>query len=171
LKLTRDRLGSNHYLSGYYLDSLANLFLKTGDLPTAETDARQALAVYAQALPARHLYVASTHQLLGEVLLRRGSLALAEAEFRTALDMNLGLAGPASWRVARSEASLAWALIVRDKAAEGEPMLLAARAKLLTTVGPQHPATQQATARLAEYYRAHHRDAEAARVLAAPDKR
>jgi eukaryotic-like serine/threonine-protein kinase len=171
LKLTRDRLGSSHYLTGYYLDSLAALFLKTGDLPTAETDARQALAVYAQALPARHLYVASTHQLLGEVLLRRGSLALAETEFRTALDMNLGLAGPASWRVARSEASLAWALIVRDKAAEGEPMLVAARVKLLATVGPQHPATQQATARLIEYYRAHHRDAEAARVLAAPDKR
>jgi eukaryotic-like serine/threonine-protein kinase len=171
LKITRDRLGSNHYLTGYYLDSLANLFLKTGDLPTAETDARQALAVYAQALPARHLYVASTHQLLGEVLLRRGSLAPAEAELRTALDMNLGLAGPASWRVARSEASLAWALIARDKATEGEPMLLAARFKLLTTVGPQHPATQQATARLVEYYRAHHRDAEAARVLAAPDKR
>jgi eukaryotic-like serine/threonine-protein kinase len=171
LKLTRDRLGLNHYLTGYYLDSLANLFLKTGDLPTAETDARQALAVYAQALPARHLYVASTHQLLGEVLLRRGSLAVAEAEFRTALDMNLGLAGPTSWRVARSEASLAWALIARDKAAEGEPMLLAARSKLLATVGPQHPATQQTTARLVEYYRAHHRDAEAARVLAAPDKR
>jgi eukaryotic-like serine/threonine-protein kinase len=171
LKITRDRLGSNHYLTGYYLDSLASLFLKTGDLPTAEADARQALAVYAQALPARHLYVASTHQLLGEVLLRRGSLAAAEAELRTALDMNLGLAGAASWRVARSEASLAWALIARDKAAEGEPMLLAARSKLLTTVGPQHPATQQATARLVEYYRAHHRDAEAARVLAAPDKR
>jgi eukaryotic-like serine/threonine-protein kinase len=171
LKITRDRLGSNHYLSGYYLDSLANLFLKTGDLPTAEADAREALAVYAQALPARHLYVASTHQLLGEVLLRRGSLAAAEAEFRTALDMNLGLAGPASWRVARSEASLAWALIARDKAAEGEPMLLAARSKLLATVGSQHPATQQTTARLVEYYRAHHRDAEAARVLAAPDKR
>jgi hypothetical protein len=50
-------------------------------------------------------------------------------------------------------------------------MLLAARSRLLSTVGAQHPATQQATARLAEYYRAHHRDAEAARVLAAPDKR
>jgi hypothetical protein len=66
---------------------------------------------------------------------------------------------------------LAWALIARDKAAEGEPMLLGARSKLLATVGPQHPATQQTTARLVEYYRAHHRDAEAARVLAAPDKR
>ncbi len=171
LKLTRDRLGPNHYLSGYYLDSLANLFLKTNDLATAEAYARQALAVYAQALPARHLYVASTHQLLGEVLLRRGSQAAAEAELRSALDMNLLLAGPDSWRVARSEASLGWALIVRDKAAEGEPMLLAARSKLLATVGPLHPATQQATARLVEYYRAHHRDAEAARVLAAPDKR
>jgi hypothetical protein len=116
------------------------------------------------------LYIASTHQLLGEVLLRRGSLAAAEAELRTALDMNLGLAGPDSWRSARSEASLGWALITRDKAAEGEPMLIAARSKLLAAV-PQNPATQQATARLVEYYRTHHRNAEAARVLAAPDTR
>jgi hypothetical protein len=50
-------------------------------------------------------------------------------------------------------------------------MLLTARSKLLTTMGSRHPATQQATARLVEYYRAHHRDAEAARVLAEPDKR
>ncbi len=171
LKITRDRLGPNHYLSGYYLDALANLFLKANDLPTAEADARQALAVYASSLPARHLYVASTHQVLGEVLLRRGSLAAAEAELRAALDMTVGLAGAESWRTARSEASLGWALIQRDKAVEGEPMLLAARSKLLTSVGPEHPATQQATARLVEYYRAHHRDADAARVLAAPDKR
>ncbi|HWY93789.1 MAG TPA: tetratricopeptide repeat protein, partial [Steroidobacteraceae bacterium] len=171
LKITRDRLGSNHYLTGYYLDALANLFLKADDVPTAEADARQALAVYAQALPPRHLYVAATHQLLGEVMLRRGSLAAAEAELRTALDMCVGLVGPDSWRAARSEASLGWVLIQRDKAAEGEPMLVAARSKLLAAVGPQHPATQQATARLVEYYRAHHRDADAARVLAAPDKR
>jgi eukaryotic-like serine/threonine-protein kinase len=171
LKITRDRRGSSHYMVGYHLDALANLYLKINDLPTAEADARQALAVYAQSLPARHLYVASTHQLLGEVLLRRGSLAAAEAELRVALDMTVGLAGADSWRTARSEASLGWTLIQRDKAADGEPMLLAARKKLLATVGPQHPATQQATARLVDYYRAHHRDVDAARVLAAPDKR
>jgi hypothetical protein len=85
--------------------------------------------------------------------------------------MTVALAGPNSWRTARSEASLGWILIKRDRAAEGEPMLLAARSKLLAAVGPQHPATKQATARLVEYYRAHHRDAEAQRVLAAPDKR
>ena len=170
LKITRDRGGSSHYLTGYYLDALGNLYLSANDLPAAEADAREALAIYAQSLPARHLYIASTHQLLGEVLLRRGSLASAEAELRTALDMNLGLAGPDSWRSARSEASLGWALITRDKAAEGEPMLIAARSKLLAAV-PQNPATQQATARLVEYYRTHHRDAEAARVLAAPDTR
>src|SRR6202023_3432788 len=105
LQITRDRLGSKHYMTGYYMDSLANLYLKANDLTIAEADARQALAIYAQSLPARHLYVASTHQLLGEVLLRRGSLAAAEAELRTALDMTLGLAGPDSWRLARSEAS------------------------------------------------------------------
>src|ERR1700722_3640205 len=171
LRITRDRLGANHFMVGYYLDALANLYLKAGDLATAETDARQALAVYAQALPPRHLYVASTHQLLGEVLLRRGALAAAEAELRTASDMNAGLAGADSWRTARSEASLGWVLIQRDKAAEGEPMLAAARSTLLAKLGQQHPATQQATSRLVEYYRAHHRDSEATRVLAAPDKR
>jgi serine/threonine protein kinase len=171
LKIASDRLGPNHYWTGYYLDALANLFLKANDLPTAEADARQALAVYAQALPARHLYVASAHQLLGEILLRRGSLAAAEAELRAALDMCVGLAGPDSWRAARSEASLGWTLIQLDKAAQGEPMLLAARSKLLATVGSQHPAAQQASARLVAYYHAHHRDAEAARVLATPDKR
>ncbi len=171
LKITGDRLGPSHYMVGYYLDALANLFLKANELPTAETDARRALAVYAQALPARHLYVASAHQLLGEVLLRRGSMAAAEAELRTALDINVGLAGADSWRASRSEAGLGWTLIQRDKASEGEPMLQSARSKLLATVGAQHPATQQATAWLVEYYRAHHRDAEAERVLATPDKR
>jgi serine/threonine-protein kinase len=171
LKITRDRLGPVHYLVGYYLDALASLYFKADDLVAAEADARQALAVYAKALPANHLYVASTHQLLGEVLARRESWDAAEAELRLSLDMNVGLAGPDAWRSARSAASLGWVLIKHDKAAEGEPMLLAARARLLATVGPLNAATQQASARLAQYYRAHHRDAEADRVLAAPDKR
>src|SRR5579863_265484 len=171
LRITRNHLGPDHYLSGYYLDALANLHLKANELSTAESDARQALAVYARSLPARHLYVATTHQLLGEVLFRRGSPAEAETEFRIALDMTKALAGPDSWRTARNEASLGWLLIARDRAAEGEPMLVAARSKLLALVGAEHPATQLATTRLAAYYRAHHRDEEAARVLAAPDKR
>jgi hypothetical protein len=122
--------------------------------------------VYAQALPARHLYVASTRRLLGEALLQRGSLAAAEIELRAALDITASLAGADSWRSARAQSSLGWCLIMRDKAAEGEPMLVAARTRLLATVGPQHAATQQASERLVEYYRAHHRDDDAARVLA-----
>jgi serine/threonine protein kinase/tetratricopeptide (TPR) repeat protein len=171
LKITRDRLGANFYMVGYYLDALAILYLKADDLPTAEADAREALAVYARSLPARHLYVASARQTLGEILLRRGALDAAETELRAAWDINVGLAGPENWRTARSEASLGWTLIQRDKASEGEPMLVAARNKLAASVGLRHPATQQATAWLAEYYRSHHRDADAARVLAEPDKR
>jgi tetratricopeptide (TPR) repeat protein len=171
LKITSDRLGANHFMVGYYLDALAMLYLKANDLPTAEADVRKALAIYAQSLPARHLYVASAHQTLGEILLRRGSVDAAETEFRTAWDINLGLAGPDNWRTARSEASLGWTLIKQDKASEGESMLVTARSKLLAKVGSRHPATQQATAWLVDYYRAHHRDADAARVLAEPDKR
>jgi eukaryotic-like serine/threonine-protein kinase len=171
VRIASSGLGTNHYLTGYYLDSLANLFLKANNLAAAEDSARQGLAVYAKSLPAQHLYVASARQTLGEVLLRRGSLAAAEAELRAAVDINTALAGPDSWRTARSAASLGWTLIKRDRAAEGEPMLVAARARLLATVGAHHPATEEASARMIEYYRAHHRDAEAAQVLPGPDKR
>jgi len=170
VKIATDKLGLSHYLTGYYLDALASLYSKANDLPTAESYARQALAVYAQALPARHLYVASTRQLLGEILLQRGSLAAAETELRAAVDINAALAGADSWRTARAQASLGWILILRDKAAEGEPLLAAARNRLLATVGSSHAATQWATARLADYLRTHHRDAEAAEVLATPPK-
>ncbi|MDP9014875.1 MAG: tetratricopeptide repeat protein [Pseudomonadota bacterium] len=170
VNIATDRLGLSHYLTGYYLDSLASLYSKVNDLPAAEKYARQALAVYALALPARHLYVASTRQLLGEILMLRGSLAAAETELRAAVDINSALAGPDSWRTARAQATLGWNLILRDKTAEGEPLLVASRNRLLATVGSSHAATRWATARLGEYLRSHHRDAEAAEVLASPHK-
>jgi serine/threonine protein kinase/tetratricopeptide (TPR) repeat protein len=162
------KLGPSHYLTGYYLDALAGLYLKSNDLSAAEKFARQALAVYAQGLPERHLYVASTRQLLGEILVRRGNLAAAETELRAAIEINTALAGAASWRTARSQSTLGWELILRGNAAEGEPMLVAARNQLIATVGASHAATQWASARLADYLRSRHRDAEAAQVLAGP---
>jgi eukaryotic-like serine/threonine-protein kinase len=171
VKIASKRLGLNHYLTGYYMDGLANLYLKANELGAAEDSSRQALAVFAQSLPAQHLYVASVRQTLGVVLLRRGLLPEAETELRSAFDINTSLAGADSWRTARSAASLGWTLIKRDKPVEGEPMLVAARGRLLATVGPRHPATQEAGAWLVEYYRAHHRDAEADQVLAGSDKR
>jgi hypothetical protein len=155
-------------LTGYYLDALAGLYLKSNDLAAAEKFARQALAVYAQGLPERHLYVASTRQLLGEILVRRGDLAAAETELRAAIEINTALAGAGSWRTARSQSTLGWELILRGNAAAGEPMLVAARNRLIATVGPSHAATEWASARLAEYLKTRHRDAEAAQVLASP---
>jgi serine/threonine protein kinase/tetratricopeptide (TPR) repeat protein len=170
VRIATERLGLNHYFTGYYLDNLASLYLKANDLSAAERYAREALAVYARTLPLRHLYVSSTRRLLGEILLQRGSLPAAETELRAAVDIDTALAGADSWRAARSEATLGWALILRDKAEEGEPMLVAARTRLMAAVGTGHPATQWASTRLAEYLRAHHRDAEAAVVLASVRK-
>ena len=116
VKIASKRLGLNHYLTGYYLNALANLYLKANELAAAEESARQALAVFAQSLPAQHLYVATVRQTLGDVLLRRGLLPEAESELRSALDINTTLAGVDSWRTARSAASLGWILIKRDRA-------------------------------------------------------
>jgi serine/threonine protein kinase/tetratricopeptide (TPR) repeat protein len=170
VKIATDKLGPNHYLTGYFLNDLAALYLKSGDLAAAERYARQALAVYAVALPPHHLYVSSTRRLLGEILVQRGSLPAAEAELRMAVDIDTEVAGADNWRTALAQSTLGWALIMRDKAVEGEPMLVAARDRLIATVGPKHAATQWATARLAEYLQARHRDAEAAKVLLSPHK-
>jgi serine/threonine protein kinase/tetratricopeptide (TPR) repeat protein len=166
LRIISERLGPDHYQVGYFMDAVAKLYLDGGNLDAAESTARQVLQIYKKSLPARHLYVSATRHLLGEVLLRRGQLSDAETELRAALDIDLGSAGPGDWRAARTEASLGWLLIAQNNSAEGEPMLVAARSKLLKTVGRLHPEVELATKRLAEYYRAHHRDAEAARVLA-----
>ncbi|HEY0745217.1 MAG TPA: tetratricopeptide repeat protein [Steroidobacteraceae bacterium] len=164
LRISSDHMTPNHYMTGYYLDALANLYLNADDLGNAESNARQALAIYGQALPARHLYVAATRHLIGEILLRQRQFPAAESELRTALDIDLSLAGAGNWRSARTQASLGWLLIEEGRAAEGEPMLVAAQKQLLTTLGPQHPEVIQATNRLTQYYRSHHRDADAAKT-------
>jgi tetratricopeptide (TPR) repeat protein len=165
LRIVTIRLGPTHYLVGYFLDALANLYLVADNWSAAENYARQALAIYAQSLPVRHSFVAATRHLIGEVLLRRGQFAAAEVELRAALDIDSSSAGAGNWRTARTEASLGWLLISENKAIEGEPMLVAAQKKLFATLGPQHPEVMLATSRLAEYYRAHHRDAEAVKIL------
>jgi eukaryotic-like serine/threonine-protein kinase len=165
LKIAVGRLGPAHYLVGYFLDALANLYLLDDNLTAAESNARRALLVYELSLPARHLYVAATRHLIGEVLMRSGQFTLAETELRSALDLDLSLAGAGNWRTARTEASLGWLLIQENKTDEGERKLAAAQKQLYTTLGRQHPEVMLATARLSEYYRAHHRDAEAVKIL------
>ena len=171
LKIATERLGATHYMRGYYLDSLAHLKLNANDVAGAEADTREALGIYATKLPERHLYVASARYLLGEILLRRQLLPDAETQLRAAVDIDTALAGQDNWRSARSQASLGWILIEEGKAAEGEPMLVAAQSRLLATVGAQHPETQQATSRLVQYYREHHRDGDATRVLLLSERR
>ncbi|HTD74288.1 MAG TPA: tetratricopeptide repeat protein, partial [Steroidobacteraceae bacterium] len=166
LRIVSQRLDPNHYLVGYFMDAVAKLYLDAGNLDAAERTARQVLAIYEKSLPARHLYVAATRHLLGEALLRREQFTDAERELRAALDIDVATAGVDNWRAARAEASLGWLLIAKGNAAEGEPMLVAARSKLLQSVGPLHPEVALASQRLAQYYRLHHRDADATRVLA-----
>jgi serine/threonine protein kinase/tetratricopeptide (TPR) repeat protein len=164
-------LGEGHWRTGYYLNVLADIRMHAGDLAAAEATARRARTVLEQSLSPEHLYVASAHQTLGETLLRRGSLGAAEEELRAAVAINRNLAGADNWRTARSEASLGWVLILSNRGAEGGPMLEAAWQHLRAAKGAQHPAARDAGVRLAQYYRTHHRDADAAQVLAASAKR
>jgi tetratricopeptide (TPR) repeat protein len=171
LRIATKRLGNANYLRGYYLDSLAHLKLLANDVNGAQADSLEALKIYDATLAKRHLYVASARYLLGEVYLRRQMLADAESQLRTAVDIDTALAGADNWQTARSQASLAWILMQEGKDSEGEPMLVAAQSRLQATVGPQHPETQQATSRLVQYYREHHRESDATHLLLLSEKR
>ena len=171
VKIVTDRLGLGHYLTGYYLDSLANLYCE-GQRSAGRRELMRARLWRCMRQRCRRATCSwrRPEQLLGEVLMLRGSLAAAETELRAAVDINSALAGADSWRTARAQATLGWVLILRDRAAEGEPLLVASRNRLLATVGSSHAGTRWASARLGEYLRARHRDAEAAQVLASPHK-
>jgi tetratricopeptide (TPR) repeat protein len=171
LRIATKRLGASSYMRGYFLDSLARLKLLADDVNGAQADVLEALRIYDTALAKRHLYIASAHYVLGEVFLRKRMLPEAEAQLRTAVDIDAALAGADNWQTARSQASLAWILVQDGKDAEGEPMLTAAQGRLQATVGAQHPDAQQATSRLVQYYREHHRDDDATRVLLLSEKR
>ena len=81
-------------MTGYYLDALANLYLKANDLPAAEAAARRGARRLRAVAAGRSISTSPPRdRLLGEILLRRGSLAAAEAELRAALDINTALAG------------------------------------------------------------------------------
>jgi len=159
--------GKSHYLTGWYLEGLGRLYLKSGNVAAAEANLRDALAIYAASLPARHLYNAGAHGELGEIYLKKGDLPAAETEMRTSLDMTRALMGEDNWRTARAKAGLGWVLISIGKFSEGEALLRAGQAELLKSLGARDEAVQRATERLAEYYRAHHRDDEADKTLAA----
>jgi hypothetical protein len=140
--------------------------LKINDLRNAEEASKKSLEVFSHALASQqHLYVASARWTLGEILLRRGLPSDAAGQLRTSVDINAALSGGDSWRTARSNASLGWALIKEGKPAEGEPMLAAARARLVATLGVHDTATQEATARLVDYYRSQNRESEAEQIL------
>ena len=163
LRIARLRLGETNSTTGYYYDGLATLYLQIGNLSEAEANERQALAVYAATLPARHMYVATGEQLLGEVQLRRRNFAEAERDLHSALDLEASL-GAADWQIARTNASLAWLEIQKNNAAEGEPKLVEARNKLIARLGPQNAEVKLVTSRLVQYLKDHHRDAEAAKL-------
>src|ERR1700735_961181 len=97
LRIISERLGPGHYQVGYFMDAVAKLYLDAGNLDAAENTARQVLKIYDQTRPPRHVYVAATRQLLGEVLLRRGKLTEAETELRAAMEIDLASAGPDDW--------------------------------------------------------------------------
>ncbi len=82
-------LGPDHYMVGYARVSLAMLLHDKGDLPGAESEFRQALAIYDKSLPDNHQYRASLLMHFARLLVDRGKIDEALAKSNE-VDQNLG---------------------------------------------------------------------------------
>ncbi len=78
--------GPDNYKVGYTRVSLAMLLHDQGNLAAAESEFRQALAIYDKSLPANHLYRASALMYLARLLVDSGksdeALALSEQSLK-----------------------------------------------------------------------------------------
>jgi len=146
---------------GYLLDSIANLYFRMGNFPEAEREVRAALDIYRTTLAAHHMYIGSSQELLGEILLARGEPAAAEKALRQAISIWQANQG-AEWRHGRAQSTLGVIVHRLGRVTEAESLLvesvrilakhrgdrdeltLKARERLRTVQGPRGKLTRSA---------------------------
>jgi serine/threonine protein kinase len=132
---------------GYLIDSIANLYYKMGNLADAEREVRAALEIYATTLASDHMYVASSKELLGEILFARGDAEGAESALRQAIPIWQAKDVTQSRR-ARAQSTLAAVLHERGHLAEAESLLVESVQILSAQRGDRDELTMKARERL-----------------------
>ncbi|MEM8933513.1 MAG: serine/threonine-protein kinase, partial [Acidobacteriota bacterium] len=125
----------------------------SGDLDTAETRFRAALAMHHDVLPANHRDVILIRRDLGALLSRKGSFDAAEEQLRAVLDAVADNDGTSHVRYASTASELAWLLSTRGEHAEAGELFRSALDTFDRRLGPEHRNTVEAQGALALYLR------------------
>ncbi|HVR96265.1 MAG TPA: serine/threonine-protein kinase, partial [Thermoanaerobaculia bacterium] len=111
----RRLLGDTHEKTALALNDRGVLLLELGRLDEAEASYRQSLAGLAARLPADDPRLGYPHHNLGGLLLRRGRIAAAEKELRTALALRRRTLGDRHPETAMTQAILIQVLLEREQ--------------------------------------------------------
>jgi hypothetical protein len=118
----------------------------------AESALREALHIFAEALPPDHQYIASGEYFLGELLLATNRLPEAEATLTASMNRwKRGDAPP--WRAMRSANALGEAIYRQGRIAEGEKLLSESFHELASDPKADREAKDKAHARAKRYLR------------------
>ncbi|MGE0441683.1 MAG: protein kinase [Gemmatimonadales bacterium] len=140
--------GPRHAAVGATLTGLADIRRRRGNLPAAERDLREALAILQAALPADHLQQAPALSLLGLLLCEHGRAGEGEPLLRRALAIRVAQLPPGHWFIANLESALSVCLGALGRPAEARAMARSGYDGLVRALGPDHPRSREAAARL-----------------------
>jgi serine/threonine-protein kinase len=144
LTLALSQYGQEHYKVGYARVSLAILLHDQGELAEAESQFRQALAIYDKSLPANHQYRASALMHFARLLVDRGEPEEALAMSEESLKIWSATSPGSSPRTAEAHTIHAYALAHLGKPREAAEELDAALPVLLKARGVDDPVVRRA---------------------------
>jgi serine/threonine protein kinase len=132
--------------------AFANLLVKLGKLDEAGQFARESLDERRRIMPAGHVLIGDSLQVMGRVKLASADAVTAESLFREALGIHQATLPAGSWRIAVTQCDLGLALTRLARFAEAETLLLGAHETLNRTAGNQPRHERTAIQNLAELY-------------------
>jgi serine/threonine protein kinase/lipopolysaccharide biosynthesis regulator YciM len=159
-KIVREALNANyslalqdHLSTGYLKALLGSALLALAEYPQAETELREALAIFDKGSTSDHQqYIASAEYFLGEVLLATNRLAEASETLIDSMNRWERAASP-EWRSARSANALGEVQYRLGKFTDAEQQLVSSYRVLSTAKGAEPGAVEKARERVTRFYR------------------
>ncbi|HPF36279.1 MAG TPA: protein kinase [Candidatus Krumholzibacteria bacterium] len=148
----RASLGPDHRDLGTTANNLAGCLRQSGKPDDAAPFYAEALRIYRASLGGDHSWVGIVLGSVAANELARGRPAAALEAADAALVLRRRDFGPDHWRTAMVESMRGEALGRLGRREEAEPELRRGHQALLTTLGPEHPITREAAARLDAFY-------------------
>jgi hypothetical protein len=143
--------GPDHYVTGYFHNTFADLLLRRKKLTQAESEARRSLEIFAAALPPDHQYVAAAEHTLGEILLARNRLSDAEAVLTASMN-RWRRADASPWRSARSASALGEVFYRQGRTKDAERYLTESYRTIVADERAEREARVKALERVTRFY-------------------